>query len=414
MGIRDWLARRLDVRNQADGTGITISSPDQLEAYILGVVGGSSAGVAVNVTSAQQVAAVHASVRVISESIAQLPCVLFRRDGTKRNPAVDHPVYALLHDRPNEWMTAFEWRELVSRHLNFRGNHYSLIVRGYGDRVLELLPMHPDRVKVQQDPVTLALSYIYTRADGRRVVYPRRNVLHIRGLGDDGVVGLDPISLYREAIGLTLATQRHGSRFFANGAKPSGLLEIEGSMDAEARTAMREDFESLFSGENTHRTATLPKGVSFKDIQMSNDNAQFLETRKYQRSEIASLFRVPPHMIGDLEKATFSNIEHQAVEFVVHSLTPWLVRIEQALGRDLLNDAPDLFFKFNVDALLRGDSKSRAEALNIKRRAGVINANEWRALDDMNPREDEGGDEYIVEQNMTPQSGNAKDEEPAK
>lgn len=373
----------------------------------------SKAGPLVTVDRAMQSGAVYACVRVIADTHAQLPLVTFRRlDEERRERARNNTLYGLLHDRVNEWQTSFEWRQLKQRDLLLRGNAYSLIVRGFGGRIVELLRIHPDRVSPKQDSDTLAVTYELTREDGRRIELPRSEVLHIRGLGDDGVCGVNPIHWYREVLGDSLAAQEHGSRFWSNGAKLLGLLETnpEIALDEPDRKAVREDFDQMYrGGENAYKTAILPRGMSYKPVGISNEDAQFLETRKFSRSEIAGIFRVPPHKIGDLERATFSNIEHQALEFVTDTMLPWLINWEQAIQRDLLAGEDDLFAKFIVDGLLRGDAKSRAEALQIQRRNGVINANEWRQIEDRNPREDPGGEEYIVESNMQPQGAGAED-----
>lgn len=355
---------------------------------------------------AMGVSATYACVRVATDSVAQLPLMLNRREGERRVPDRSNPLFRLLHDRPNEWQTSFEWRELMQRDIELRGNGYSLIVRGVADRIQELIRLHPDRVECQQDDGTLAVSYVYTRPDGTKVPFQRRDILHVRGMGDNGLCGLSPIALHRETVGDALALRRHGSRFFSNGAKPLGALEPSATMGEESVRAFRRDWESAYAGgDNAFRTLILPRGMAYKPISITMEDAQWLEARKFSVTEICRIFRVPPHMIADLDRATFSNIEHQAIEFVVHSMMPRLVRWEQAIARDLLGSDPERYVKFNVSALLRGDAKSQAEALQIMRRNGVINANKWLEMLDMNPREDAGGEEYIVEGNMRVQDG---------
>lgn len=396
-------------RAQAGDGGYPITTPQQLEQFLLGVLGGqSSAGVAVTVDRARQVSAVYACVRVIAETTASLPLAVYRRMGDgRKEPAKDHPLFMLLSRRPNEWMSSFEWREVMAHHLNLRGNAYSLVVTGVGGAVSELLPLPPDRVVPKQDDRTLAVTYEYTRPDGRRVILPRKSVLHVKGPGDSGLAGLNPIQAHRETLGGAIAAQEHGNRVFRNGGKPAGILKLAGAMAPDDRKALRDDFDLTHGGENAFRTAVLPVGVDYEKLEASLSDLQYLESMKLRRSEIAAIFRVPPHMIGDLERATFSNIEHQGLEFATHTIMPWCVRIEQAIERDLLDNDPDLFVKHNMDAILRGDAKSRAEALQIQRRNGVINANEWREKEDLNPRDDPGGEEYIVERNMGAQDGAA-------
>jgi len=372
----------------------------------LGAFGPADSGVSVTVDNAQGLAAVAACERVVGDDIAHLPLVLYRRDRNRVVPDRDNPLYRLLHDRPNEWQTSFEWRRLKQRDLFYRGVAYSLIVRGPRREPIELIRLHPDRMKAVQDPSTLAVTFEFSRPDGRRVVLSRRDVLVVRGTTDDGITPLSPIALHRNTIGTGLAMRKHGGSFFANGAKPLGVVTIEPGHDMTepGRAAFRADFDEMHAGnERAHRVAIMPPGLKYEPVTISNEDAQWLEAQGMNRSEICGLFGVPPHKIGDLSRATFSNIEHQALEYVTGSLAPRLVNWEQAIARDLLDGAASRFVRFNVDALLRGDAKSRNEALQIQRRNGVISANEWRQLVDLNPRTDAGGDEYIVERNMGPQ-----------
>lgn len=385
-----------------------------LEQAIRSSLGGGAAdaGIAVTVENAQGLAAVAASVRVLSDSLAHLPLVLYRRNDRRRDPARDLRLYGLLHDRPNEWQTSYQWRKLMERDKLYRGNAYSLIVRDQRG-ISELIRLHPDQVTPKQDDRTLAINYEYTRPDGRRTTLRREEVLHVWSDSDDGVVGLSPIKVYRQSIGDGIAIRQHGSRFFSSAARLTGVLEMpEGhDMGEEARKALLADFESTYVGNaNARRTGLLPAGISFKPVTISMADAEWINARKITAREIFGIFGVPPHKGGDLADATFSNIEHMMLEYLIDTLMPRLVCWEQALVRDLLDGDEGLFVKFNVSGLLRGDAKSRAEALNIQRRAGVINANEWRELEDRNPREDDGGDEYIVEQNMRVQDGATPEE----
>ena len=394
---------------QAQSNTLT-TSEDLAQALHAAMQGPAKSGASVTPETAMRQATVYACVRIIAESIAHLPLAVFRRDGESRTPARDLRVYHLLHDRPNEWQTSYELRELLAKDIELRGNGYARIVRNFRGEPDELLYLPADTVMAQQDSRTLAVAYQYASPDGRTVTLRRDEVWHVRGMGN-GLAGMDPITCYRETVGDAIAQQEHGSRFFSNGAKPLGVLEVAAgtNIGGPAQTALREDFNTLYAGnENAHRTAVLPGGVTYKPVSISNENAQFLESRAFTRTEICGLFRVPPHKVGDLSRATFSNIEHQALEFVTDCLLPRLVRWEQAIGRDLLDD-PDLFAKFNVSALLRGDFKSRQEGLQIQRRNGVISANEWRALEEFNPRTDDGGNAYIVEANMTADTGRPED-----
>ena len=369
----------------------------------------SQSGVTVSTDSARRFAAVNACVRVLSDDIAMLPLGINDVSGDSTRPAYDLPLYRLLHDAPNEHMNAFQFRKILSSDMLYSGNGLALNVWGYGNRVVEMHRLHPRRTEMDQDPVTGEVTYRYTRSNGSQMLLRRRDVFHIWKDSDDGVRGLNPIALHRETIGDGLALREHGSRFFSNGAKPGGVLEMPagGTLKGDTSSSdIRADFEELYSGPaNAHRVALLPGGITYKAISISMEDAQFIEGRKYNRSEIAGIFGVPPHKIGDLDKATFSNIEHQALDYVISSLMPWLVCWEKAINQQLTPDPLRYQAKFNVSALLRGDAKSRAEALQIQRRNGVISANEWRMLEDMNRRTDPGGDVYIVEGNMQANDG---------
>ena len=371
--------------------------------------GPSKSGATVTATSAQRVSAVFRAVQLLSESVAQLPLVLYTKKGKARVPAEGTPLYRLMHARPNPWQTSFEFRELMQRDLLLAGNAYSYMVPGTRGPQ-ELLRLHPDLTTPKQDPNTLAVTYEYRRPDGRGTqVFSADQVMHLRGPGDDGLMGKNPMAYFREVIGDAIALQEHGSRFFSNGAKPATAITVEKGFDLsddESRKALREDWDSTYAGgANAHRTAFLPAGFSIAPVGINMKDAQWIEGRKFQVTDIARIFGVPPHMLGDLERATFSNIEQQGINFVTYSLNPWLVRLEQVLNRDLLNNDDRRYFKFTTNALMRGDFKTRQEGLQIQRRGGVISANEWRGLEDMNPRTDPGGDDYIVEQNMRPDDG---------
>lgn len=382
-----------------------------IEELMRGIMAGmeTTSGVSVTVESAQSITALYRGLRLIQDTVASVPLVLYRRRRTGgADPAQADPLYSILHDRPNEWQTSLEWRELKQRDLELRGNAYSLIVRGVGQRVSELIRLHPDRTTPKQDDRTLAVTYEYVRPDGRRVILQRDEVFHLRGPGDDGLTGRSVVRDHKETLGEALALREHGTRTFANGARPTGVLMPEGTarIGDDASRALREDFESLYAGvENAGRVVVLPGGIKFEPLSLSMEDAQYIESRKFSVSEIARILGVPPHKIGDLEKATFSNIEHQAIEFVTDAIVPRVTRWEQAIRRDLLDGDPDRFVKFELDGLLRGDVKSRAEALQILRRNGIINANEWRELEDWNRREDPGGDQYIIEANMAVNDG---------
>lgn len=374
-------------------------------------MGGSSAGKNVNERSAMQMTAVYSCVRILAEAVASLPLHLYRykEDGGKER-AIDNNLYHLLHDEPNKEMSSFIFRETLMTHLLLWGNAYAQIIRNGKGEVVALYPLMPNKMQVDRDE-NGELCYIYTRSsdeaktmEGVTVYLTPRDVLHIPGLGFDGLVGYSPIAMAKNAIGLAIATEEYGAKFFANGAAPSGVLEHPGTIKDPSR--LRENWNSTFGGSaNSGKVAVLEEGMKYTPISISPEQAQFLETRKFQIDEIARIFRVPPHMVGDLEKSSFSNIEQQSLEFVKYTLDPWVIRWEQSLSRALLNEDEKrkYFFKFNLEGLLRGDYESRMSGYAVARQNGWMSANDIRELENMDkiPAED-GGDLYLINGNMLP------------
>jgi HK97 family phage portal protein len=374
-------------------------------------MGGSSAGKNVNERSAMQMTAVYSCVRILAEAVAGLPLHLYRykEDGGKER-AIDNNLYHLLHDEPNKEMSSFIFRETLMTHLLLWGNAYAQIIRNGKGEVVALYPLMPNKMQVDRDE-NGELYYIYTRSsdeaktmDGVTVYLTPRDVLHIPGLGFDGLVGYSPIAMAKNAIGLAIATEEYGAKFFANGAAPSGVLEHPGTIKDPSR--LRENWNSTFGGSaNSGKVAVLEEGMKYTPISISPEQAQFLETRKFQIDEIARIFRVPPHMVGDLEKSSFSNIEQQSLEFVKYTLDPWVIRWEQSLSRALLNEDEKrkYFFKFNLEGLLRGDYESRMSGYAVARQNGWMSANDIRELENMDkiPAED-GGNLYLINGNMLP------------
>lgn len=398
MNILNWLFRSRDKpKNLFTGGG----------SFTFGL---TSSGNRVNSHTAMQMSAVYACVRILSEAIAEIPLNFYRytADGGKEK-CPSHPLYYLLHDEPNPEMTSFIFRETLMGHLLLWGNAYAQIVRNGRGEVLALYPLLPDRMQVDRDSAG-RLVYTYTRyrdeAGSRRefetIKLYKEDVLHIPGLGFDGLVGYSPIAMARNAIGMSMAAEDYGAAFFANGATPGGVLEHPGIVKDPER--LRESWRSQFSGKNSHSIAVLEEGMTFKPMSIPPDEAQFLETRKFQIDEIARIFRVPPHMVGDLEKSSFSNIEQQSLEFVKYTLNPWVARWEQSLAHALLlpREKQQYVVKFNVDGLLRGDYQSRMNGYAIGRQNGWLSSNDIRELENMNriPAE-EGGDEYLINGNMT-------------
>lgn len=376
-------------------------------------LGGSSSGKAVNERTAMQMTAVYACVRILSEAIAELPLHLYkyREDGGKEK-ATGHPLYSILHDEPNPEMSSFVFRETLMTHLLLWGNAYAQIIRNGHGEIIALYPLMPNKMSVNRDS-TGSLYYEYTRQTedvpsikGTTVKLKPSDVLHIPGLGFDGLVGYSPIAMAKNAIGLAIATEEYGSKFFANGAAPSGVLEHPGTIKDPAR--IRDSWNATFGGSgNANKIAVLEEGMKYTPISISPEQAQFLETRKFQIDEIARIFRVPPHMVGDLDKSSFSNIEQQSLEFVKYTLDPWVTRWEQSIYRTLLspNEKKDFFVKFNVEGLLRGDYVSRMNGYAIARQNGWMSANDIRELENMDRiSAEDGGDLYLINGNMLPLS----------
>lgn len=330
-------------------------------------MGGSLAGKRVNEKTSMQMTAVYSCVRILSEAVASLPLHVYKyTDSGGKEKAIDHPLYFLLHDEPNPEMTSFLFRETLMTHILLWGNAYCQIIRNGKGEVIALYPLMPDRMEVDRDEKRkLFYRYITTAEDpktmkGTTVLLKKEDVLHIPGLGFDGLVGYSPIAMAKNAIGLAIAAEEYGSKFYANGAAPSGVLEHPGVIKDPSR--VRESWVSTFGGSaNSNKVAVLEEGMKYTPISINPSDAQFLETRKFQNNEIARIFRVPPHLVGDLEKSSFSNIEQQSLEFVKYTLEPWIVRWEQGMKRALFSfdEKKDYFIKFNVDGLLRGDYQSR-------------------------------------------------------
>lgn len=364
-------------------------------------IGQTSSGKRVNEKTAMQMTAVYSCVRILSETLASLPLHIYEITDLGSKKATNHYLYNLLHNEPNNEMTSFIFRETLMTHLLLWGNAYAQIIRnGKGD-VLGLYPLMPDKMKVDRDENN-TIFYEYTTNDGK-VKLTTQDVLHIPGLGFDGLVGYSPIAMSKNAIGMAIAAEEYGAKFFSNGATPSGILEHPGTVkNAEI---LRESWTRGFSGNNSHKVAILEEGMKYTPISISPNEAQFLETRKFQINEIARIFRVPPHMVGDLEKSSFSNIEQQSLEFVKYTLDPWVIRFEQAFNRRLLRDKEKskFYIKFNLEGLLRGDYQSRMNGYAIGRQNGWMSANDIRKLENLDkiPKE-EGGDLYLINGNMLP------------
>lgn len=370
--------------------------------------GQSVSGTNVNERTAMQMTAVYACVRVLAESVASLPLHLYRR-GTagNREKAEEHPLFFLLHDEPNPEMTSYVFRETLMTHLLLFGNAYAQILRNGKGEVLGLYPLMPNRMHVERDD-NGRLFYRYYRFDREppnqeqsNVILTPQEVLHIPGLSYDGLVGFSPIAACRNAVGAGLAAETYSGRFFANGAAPSGVLQHPGLIKNPER--LRDSWNEAYGGAgNAGKVAILEEGMTFTPISISPQDAQLLETRKFTVEEICRIFRVPPHLVQNLDRATFNNIEQMSIDFVMYSLMPWLVRWEQSMARVLLShdDKRKYEIRFNADGFLRGSHKERYEAYAVGINNGFLCPNDVRRLENMDVIPD--GDIFMVQGAMMP------------
>lgn len=383
---------------------------NSLAGGFFGFLGRSAAGKIVTERNSMQVTAVYACVRVITESMASLPIHLYRYNKTGgKDKAVYHPLYFLLQNEPNPEMSAFSFYEAMTANILLWGNAYAQIIRNGRGEILGLYPLMAERMTVDRMERTGEIYYKYNKTSGDAnavsdQVYLRSyEVLHIPGLGFDGLIGYSPIMMAKNAIGLGMAAEEYGSKLYENGATPSGILTHPGVIKEPEK--VRRAWHAAYGGSSkAGKTAVLEEGMTYTPISINPVEAQFLETRKFQMNDIARIFRVPPHMIGDLEKSSFSNIEQQSLEFVKYTMNPWVTRWEQSLRRSLLSrsEKREYTIKFNLEGLLRGDYKSRMDGYAIGRQNGWMSANDIRQLEDLDLiPEEEGGDLYLINGNMT-------------
>lgn len=385
-------------------------------AWLVDAVSGrsTSTGERVSPETAQTIPAYFAAIRVVSEDVAKLPLIVYKRlEPRGKDRAPDHPVYRLLHKAPNPEMSSFAFREVLTQHALSWGNGYAEIVRDGSGTPTEVWPIHPSRVRAMREDGVLRYD---VREDQGWVPVDPYNMLHIHGPGGDGVSGLSMAQLLAESIGVSLATQRYAAAFFGNNSSPGGILSHPTRLSPEATQNLRKSWEERHGGSaNVGRVAILQEGMTWQSISIPNEDAQFLETRRFQVEEIARAFRIPPHMIGDLSKATFSNIEQQALEYVQNTLMPWLVRWEQEVSRKLFDAADDEHFAEHlVTSLLRGDQAARSAFYSTLFNIGSLSPNDIRELENMNPVE--GGDEYfrpLAMQRLTDEDEEPEPETPA-
>ncbi|BAU28967.1 HK97 family phage portal protein [Aneurinibacillus soli] len=360
--------------------------------------------ISANENNSLQLTAVWACVRILSETIASLPLNVYQQMDGGKEKAKDHPLYDVLHNVANEEMTAFKFRETAQLHLSLWGNCYAEVEYDKAGRIRGLWPLLPDRTKPVRAKGKKELYY-ETTIDGQRISLPRERVLHIPGLGFDGLIGYAPLEMARKSFELGMYAERFGSDFFKNGTNVGAVVTHPGTLNDGSFERLRKSLQEKYEGlGKAHRMMLLEEGMTFAKNMIPPNDAQFLETRKFQISEIARFFRVPPHMLADLDRSTFGNIEHQSIEFVTHTIRPWLVRWEQQMQKDLLSEEDRKKFSIShvIDGLLRGDIKSRYEAYSIGRQNGWLSADDIRELEDMNALPDGQGKVYLVPLNMMP------------
>lgn len=349
---------------------------------------------------AMQLTAVFSCVRVLAESVGMLPCSLYEQLDRGNRRAVRERLNKLLSTKPNNYMTPQEFWELLIACLCLRGNFYAYKVKALGE-VVELLPLEPSSVTPELNS-KWEPEYQVTFPDGKRDTLTQDDIWHVRIFTLDGLTGLSPIAYAKQAVGLGLATEEHGSRLFGNGAVTSGVLQTDQYLKDDAYERLKTDFENRHQGlANAHKPMILEMGLKWQQISMTSEDAQFLETRKFQLEEICRIFRVPLHMIQNTDRATFNNIENLGIGFINYSLVPYLTRIEQRINVGLVKPSKQGVFyaKFNTGALLRGDMKSRFDAYATGINWGIYSPNECRELEELNPRD--GGDIWLTPMNMT-------------
>ena len=368
-------------------SGIVLSDP--ASAAILFGRSSTASGSAVSPDSALRVPAVYACVKVISESVAQLPLVLYKHeaDGGK-SPALDHPLYALLGSAPNEWTTSAEWRLALQASLCAYGNAYSFISRDSAGTVRELIYLHPTQVMVELDLGSMTPIYRVTDLAGVQRVYTRSDIFHVRtfgvGSGFAGRVGTSPITQNAEAIGLAMALEEHGARLFSNGARPSGVFKYGKTLTEAVLKKLRDQFSNTYEGgANSGRTLILEDGMNFEALQFNSVDSQFLELRQFAIAEIGRIFRVPLHLIGELSRSTNNNIEQQNRDFLTYCILPTVTNWEQALNHSLLSsdERKKYFVKFGLDDFTRADLEKRYLAYVQAVTNGLLNPNEVRSAE---------------------------------
>lgn len=344
----------------------------------------TSSGIPITETSVLGIPAVYACIRVLTEAIASLPLITYERfPNGDRERARGFSLYPLLHDAPNDLMTSFELRETLVGHLCLRGNAYCFIEWDNGE-VAALWPLHPDKVTVELQGRELVYKH---NPDGTEKTYRQADVLHIRGLSSDGIIGFSPLSLLRDSFGYAKAVQDYSSSYFKNDASPGGILSTPNSLSATAHANLKNAWLGGHQGKGKHhRVAIMDSDMKWQSIGVSPQDSQMIESQKFSVVEIARVFRVPLNLIMDYERSTYSNVTEQNRSFLIHTLQPWLTRIEQAMMKSLLTEAEkEKYFIEHLTAnFLRADTKSRFEAYKIAIDGGFLTVDEVRQLENMN------------------------------
>jgi HK97 family phage portal protein len=384
--------------------------------FLGGGYGRSDAGAWVTPQTALALTAVQRAVTILAESVSQLPIEIYRTSqDNSRVLVLDHPVTPLFKVAPNEFQTPFQFNEFKQLSLGLRGNSFALKFYNTNGLVRALYPLNADRVQVMVSPVDHMPYYRVLRApDGVEGIFALRDMHHVRWISDNAYTGISPISLHRDALGVALATERHTGKMFGNGTNLSGVITRPAASpaikDPAAIDRITSDWANKYAGtENVGRVALLQEGMEFKPLSMTNEDAQLIAARQYSVRDIARIYGIPAHMLGDLERATHSNIEQQSLEFVIYTLMPWLKRHEEAMERDFLSEDERLSgvsIQFNVTSLLRGDITSRYAAYAQARQWGWMSINDIRRLENLPPVE--GGNTYLQPLNMTDASSPQK------
>lgn len=410
MGIRDFIRRAVFTPEQR----VSINDPNFWPTLFN--YQPTASGQDITPYTAMQVSTVYACVKVLAETMASLPFQVFKRTDEGREVAINHPLYKLIHNKPNPIQSAFEYWEMAMAHVLLRGNHYSFIELNRAGQLSALWPLNPATMIVEAVESTagaLTISrYLYTRQDGKQIIFRPEDIWHLKDISSDGLVGDSRIAQVANPIGLAKATEEHGSKYFANNASPGVLLVYPGKLSENARENLKKSFDKNHAGSgNAYKTHVLEEGLEIKHIGMSMEDSQFLETRRFQVEDIARIFRVPSILIQHPDKtATYASSEQLMLAWVMHTVRPWAKRIENSVDNKFLPGNMH-YAEMNLDGLLRGDIKTRYEGYKVGREWGFMSANDIRRLENMNPIGGKG-DEYLRAMNMTLAGTPTKVEEP--